>query len=307
MARRLTFLPSLTPYSLWEIGHNVVHHGYTNLKGFDFVWAPYSLEEYRALPRWRRALERVYRTGLGPGLYYLIEIWWLKLFFPSKRQMPSRRAIFTGTACWWPPSARHGSARCWPRRGHRPVGTDAADDGLRRALLVWNATVGFVLYVHHTHASVAWYETKAMWTRAQPFVSTTVHLRFRYGIGAALHHIMEHTAHHVDMSVPLYHLKRAQAVLEHALPGRIIVQNFSGAGTSTPHAAASCMTSRRCAGPTSAAARPARTRPFPSEATGTRRAGTRRPWRRHDRAPHRGRRRWTCPPRQRYNPHFHWE
>ncbi len=23
---RLTFLPSLTPYSLWEVGHNVVHH-----------------------------------------------------------------------------------------------------------------------------------------------------------------------------------------------------------------------------------------------------------------------------------------
>jgi hypothetical protein len=32
--------PSLTPFSLWDVGHNVVHHGYTNLKGFDFVWAP---------------------------------------------------------------------------------------------------------------------------------------------------------------------------------------------------------------------------------------------------------------------------
>jgi omega-6 fatty acid desaturase (delta-12 desaturase) len=37
---RIAFLPSLTPYSLWDIGHNVVHHGQTNLKGFDFVWAP---------------------------------------------------------------------------------------------------------------------------------------------------------------------------------------------------------------------------------------------------------------------------
>jgi acyl-lipid omega-6 desaturase (Delta-12 desaturase) len=34
---RIAFLPSITPYSLWDIGHNVVHHGYTNLKGFDFV------------------------------------------------------------------------------------------------------------------------------------------------------------------------------------------------------------------------------------------------------------------------------
>ncbi len=46
---RIAFLPSLTPYSLWDVGHNVVHHGYTNLKGFDFVWAPLTQQEYQAL------------------------------------------------------------------------------------------------------------------------------------------------------------------------------------------------------------------------------------------------------------------
>ena len=30
---RIAFLPSLTPYSLWEIGHNLAHHGFTNLEG----------------------------------------------------------------------------------------------------------------------------------------------------------------------------------------------------------------------------------------------------------------------------------
>ena len=40
---RIAFLPSLTPYSLWDTGHNVVHHGYTNLKGVDFVWTPLTL------------------------------------------------------------------------------------------------------------------------------------------------------------------------------------------------------------------------------------------------------------------------
>jgi len=225
---RLTFLPSLTPYSLWEVGHNVVHHGYTNLKGFDFVWAPYSLEEYRALPRSRRIMERIYRNGLGAGLYYLIEIWWLKLFFPSKRQMATRRAIFTWDcalvaafgALWI--GAMVGLAVATGQSALLLVGT-----GFVVPFLVWNATVGFVLYVHHTHTSVAWYDTKGMWAKAQPFVSTTVHLRFGFGIGAALHHIMEHTAHHVDMGVPLYQLKRAQALLEHALPGRIIVEKFS--------------------------------------------------------------------------------
>ena len=50
---RIAFLPSLTPYSLWDVGHNVVHHGQTNLKGFDFVWAPLSKAEFDALPAWR--------------------------------------------------------------------------------------------------------------------------------------------------------------------------------------------------------------------------------------------------------------
>ncbi|MDK2660956.1 fatty acid desaturase [Cupriavidus consociatus] len=225
---RLSFLPSLTPYSLWEVGHNVVHHGYTNLKGFDFVWAPYSLEEFNALPRWRRAMERIYRTGFGPGLYYLVEIWWSKLFFPSKQQMASRRPVFVRDcllvaafgAAWI--GGLVALAFATGQSAWMLVGA-----GFVLPFLVWNVTVGFVLYVHHTHASVAWYDTKTMWAKAQPFVSTTVHLRFRHGIGSALHHIMEHTAHHVDMSVPLYRLKRAQALLEHALPGRIIIENFS--------------------------------------------------------------------------------
>ncbi|MFM8577102.1 MAG: fatty acid desaturase, partial [Limnohabitans sp.] len=50
---------------------------------------------------------------------------------------------------------------------------------------------------------------------------------FPFKIGALMHHIMEHTAHHVDMSIPLYRLKQAQAKLEEMLPGRIIVQPFS--------------------------------------------------------------------------------
>jgi omega-6 fatty acid desaturase (delta-12 desaturase) len=93
--------------------------------------------------------------------------------------------------------------------------------------LVWNGLIGFVVYVHHTHEGVSWYTDKTRWAAAQPFVSTTVHLSFRWGVGGLLHHIMEHTAHHVDMGVPLYRLKEAQRLLEHKLPGQIIVQPFS--------------------------------------------------------------------------------
>jgi fatty acid desaturase len=68
---RIAFLPSLTAYSLWDIGHNVVHHGYTNLKGFDFVWAPTHARRIRS-PAFKRAYQRPHlpqRLGTRPVLH----------------------------------------------------------------------------------------------------------------------------------------------------------------------------------------------------------------------------------------------
>ncbi len=89
---RIAFIPSMTAFSLWDVGHNVAHHGFNNLKGRDQVWAPLSKEEYDALPGYRKALERIYRSGAGWGLYYFVELWWKKLYFATKRQIGSTRA-----------------------------------------------------------------------------------------------------------------------------------------------------------------------------------------------------------------------
>ena len=225
---RLAFLPSLTPYSLWEVGHNVVHHGYTNLKGFDFVWAPHTAQEYAALSPPARALDRIYRSGWAPGLYYLVEIWWKRMYFPSRRQMPTRRRVFlldnllvSAFALLW----AGGLAAAATATGQDLLPVLLA--GFVLPFLAWSAMIGFVVYVHHTHTAVRWHEAREDWTRAQPFVSTTVHLTFPLALGSVLHHIMEHTAHHVDMGIPLYRLKQAQALLERQLPGRIVVQRFS--------------------------------------------------------------------------------
>jgi omega-6 fatty acid desaturase (delta-12 desaturase) len=227
---RLAFLPSLTPYSLWEVGHNVVHHGQTNLKGFDFVWAPLTLEEYQSLSTGKKVLERIYRSGFGPFVYYIVEIWWNKMFFPSKKAMPATRPAFL-----WDNLLVSSFAALWIAA--LTFGAMATNQSILLTVLMgfgipfifWNGMIGFVVYVHHTHPSVSWYSDKSEWLRAQPFVSTTVHLVFPFKWGAAMHHIMEHTAHHVDMGVPLYKLKQAQAKLEEMLPGRIIIQKFSWA------------------------------------------------------------------------------
>ena len=225
---RIAFLPSLTPYSLWEVGHNVVHHGYTNLKGFDFVWAPHTAQEFEALSPRRRLMDRIYRSGWAPGLYYLLEIWWKRMFFPSRQQMPTRRRVFLldnllvcAFALLWV-----GAIVATAHFGGRPL-LPMLLTGLLAPFLFWTAMIGFVVYVHHTHTEVHWHEERGAWSRAQPFVSTTVHLQFPLGLGGVMHHIMEHTAHHVDMTIPLYRLKQAQAKLEEMLPGRIVIQDFS--------------------------------------------------------------------------------
>jgi len=228
---RLLILPSLTPYSLWDKGHNVVHHGYTNLRDFDFVWQPLTLAEYRALSPQRQCLQRIYRSGWVPWLYYGVEIWWKRLFFPSRALMPTRRPIFwidslvvaVLAAAWIAALALIASAT-----GRSPVRLVLC--GFVLPQLAWNAMIGFIVYVHHTHPRIAWFSDKASWARSQPFVSSTVHVRFRRFMGldwgAAIHHINEHTAHHVDMTIPLYRLRGAQALLEQRISS-IVVQEFS--------------------------------------------------------------------------------
>ncbi len=225
---RIAFLPSLTPYSLWDVGHNVVHHGYTNLKGFDFVWAPLTQQEYQALTPMGKLLDRVYRSGWAPGLYYMVEIWWNRMFFPNRKHMPTRRPIFiqdnllvSAFGLIW-----IGVMTAAALAFNQSVLTVLLC-GVVVPFLFWCAMIGFVVYVHHTHVKVSWHDERSAWSKAQPFVSTTVHLTFPFRIGALMHHIMEHTAHHVDMSIPLYKLKQAQSKLEDMLPERIIVQRFS--------------------------------------------------------------------------------
>lgn len=225
---RIAFACSLTPYSLWEVGHNVVHHGFTNLKGVDFVWEPLTAQEYAALSPMRQRMYRIYRSGWGVGLYYLIEVWWRRMFFPNAANRPTWRPAYLwdnllvlAVGLGWLAGAAW--VALW-------TGQSVAWVLFVAAVLpfaVWCSLIGFVVYVHHTHQEVQWHQDRSAWSRAQPFVSTTVHLSFPMGVGAALHHIMEHTAHHVDMSIPLYRLAKAQAMLETMLPERIVIQPFS--------------------------------------------------------------------------------
>jgi omega-6 fatty acid desaturase (delta-12 desaturase) len=212
---RLVLLPSLTPYSLWETGHNLSHHVYTNLKTHDFVWTPMSKAEFDALPRWRRALERLYRSGFGFWAYYAIEIWWRKMIFPNAREVPLRRPAFLQDSLFVTVFGTLWAAGLVVAA----VATGQSITllvlcGLVIPFLVWCLLMGSVIYFHHTSPEVAWYDDMSEWEAARDGVSGTVRMTFPRRAGRLVHNIMEHPAHHLDVRIPLYRIEDAQRELE---------------------------------------------------------------------------------------------
>ena len=193
LAGRIVFLPSLTPYSTWELGHNTLHHGFTNLRGKDYVYTPLSKAEFDALPAWRKLVERAYRHPFGPGLHYGIEVWWRRLWFP--RRPPgdgSRRAAYfsdslltlgylVAQVCIVAAVARS--------TGQHPAALAAWAIALPFA--VWSFVMGFVTYQQHTHTRVVWYADRREWDPVTAQVQGTVHILFPAPIGALLGNIMD--------------------------------------------------------------------------------------------------------------------
>ncbi len=230
MIARIAFLPSLHPYVTWELGHNRLHHGWTNLKGVDYVYTPFSKAEFDALPATRRLMERVYRTVLGSGLFYMIEVWWNHLIWPppadrsklDKRQFIldlSYVIIFFAAECTL------------------AFFTGPAVNPMQQMLNVFaivlapyfffNWLMAFITLQHHTHPSVAWFSTREEWDFFNGQVRGTVHVKMPRLFEFLFQNILEHTAHHVDPKIPLYQLAQCQKTLENHFAEDITVEKGS--------------------------------------------------------------------------------
>jgi omega-6 fatty acid desaturase (delta-12 desaturase) len=235
---RLSFLPSLHPYAAWEYSHNALHHGWTNLKGRDPVYCPRTTEEFRRLSPTRQRLERFFRSWIGLLPLYLFEIWWRLEIRPNEahRQHIDKRGTFVfdrRLVLAFP--ALQCAVVLLALRASGPVSTTtgAAMCGLAVIVpfLTFNWLIGFATFQHHTHPRVIWYDDEQNWNFFRAQVQGSVHIIFPHWIERALHNIMEHTAHHVDTRVPLYHLTDAQSSIE-AVFGEenVISEPFSFAG-----------------------------------------------------------------------------
>jgi acyl-lipid omega-6 desaturase (Delta-12 desaturase) len=226
---RILFVPSWHSYTGWVHAHNHIHHGWTNLQQRDYVWAPLSLAEYRSLPAWKRLLVRVYRWWPGFGLYYLVEILVKKILIvqPETRRWKNRLRwalddllVVLGVAAQT--VATLAIARRLGATAH-PALVIVAAQIVPCLMALW--LVGFVTYLQHTHPSIPWFQDLDEWTFYTGQVLGTTHTDFARGVNRLIHNIMEHTAHHVDPRIPLYHLPRAQEKLATEHPP--VRHNFS--------------------------------------------------------------------------------
>jgi omega-6 fatty acid desaturase (delta-12 desaturase) len=216
---RIVFIPSLHAASLWVLGHNRIHHGSTNLRGRDYVWEPMSPLDYAAASALRRCFYRLYRSRLGSMPYYLIEMWWKKNFLPIAPEaraavrdhlFDSAFVVIGGALHIWAILAVAGA---WtPDRSPWLVLLAA----WLIPFLVWNWFMGIVIYTHHTHPQVPWFERAEEWNYLSSQVLGTVHVELPKPWYWLDNNIMEHNAHHALPAIPLYHLQDAQRRLRAA-------------------------------------------------------------------------------------------
>ncbi len=216
LSGRICMLPPLHPYTAWTHNHNGLHHGFTNIKEKDPGFPPLSLEEYQGLSMFGRWLYRVNRTWYGLGLLYFTQMWLKWEILPTRARAPKkwlsyqldRLLVVVFAAAWI--------------GGLAGVSLWADENPLWNILFgfflpqfMWNWLIGFIILQQHTHPRVAWYSERDLpnpsYYHSQ--VQATPHLFFPGPFRFLMRNVMEHTVHHADPTIPLYHLPDAQREL----------------------------------------------------------------------------------------------
>jgi omega-6 fatty acid desaturase (delta-12 desaturase) len=213
-------LPSWHVYEGWVLGHNRVHHGYTVRQGFDFVWHPYTAEQYRTMNRFERLRHRFEWSWAGSGAYYTREVWWQKMIVgkpPARYAKAIRRDRFVVLA-WVLATGVALGAIGWAQSGTALGAVWMVVKVSVIPFLVFQFIIGSFVHVHHVQPSIRWWPRRE-WTKFKGQMEGTTVLRAPWGLNFFVHWIMVHVPHHVDMRIPMYNLELAADAIEAAFPG----------------------------------------------------------------------------------------
>lgn len=212
--------------SLWKVIHNINHHTRTNLNTVDDVWRPFSPAQFRALPRWRRGLERVFRHPLGHFVYYQLDFLFPKLIIPLndqtrpqwRRHLPDSLFVIAFTAAVLTGIVVVGGLL-------NPASSIGARlfFGALIPFIFWNALTSFTIYVQHTHPNIHWFDREDRWTFYRGQIEGTADVVFPLKVIPLYSDVLRHSAHHSFPKVPVYKLPAAQTRLVERY-GRAVTQ-----------------------------------------------------------------------------------
>jgi len=218
----LAMLPSWHVYEGWVLGHNRIHHGYTVREGFDFVWHPYTVDQWGEMSAFKKARHRLEWSWMGAGAYYLREVWWHKMLVgkpPARWVSAIRRDRFIILG-WMVSTSIALGAVGWVRSGTVLGALWMIVKVSVVPFLAFNFVIGSFVHVHHVQPDIRWYK-KREWTKFKGQMEGTTVLRAPKGLNFFIHWIMVHVPHHVDMRIPMYHLELATDAISEAFPGVI--------------------------------------------------------------------------------------
>jgi len=224
--------PSAHVEAAWDLGHNRIHHGYTTRQGFDFVWHPLTVEEYRELGVFGRMRHRLEWSWLGSGAYFLRTVWWDKMWrynAPGKRRnaiIRDKTTLTVAVALVVGGVAIIGAfTGGWVTAIWLPIKLFVVP------FLLFVHIIGWTVYVHHVAPDIRWWGRKE-WTQFRGQMDSTTILRVPAVVNRLwFHNIFVHVPHHVDARIPFHQLPKAAEAIAAAYPdtvrsGRLSLRDY---------------------------------------------------------------------------------
>jgi acyl-lipid omega-6 desaturase (Delta-12 desaturase) len=223
---RFCFLFTIHSFSLWQFSHNQFHHGYTNIVGKDYMYPPLSNSDFADLPYLKKCIARFLRTPYGIGIYYFlisIEHHILPTHHNARskwfKYLPDTILLIFWVTFWICTLIYIGSVLAPSKSSYEVIAFS-----FLIPYIYLNYVIGFASFINHTNPNIPWHlgESKRLVTPTDQLEYST-RSSLPEPLSIMFLNILEHNAHHANVSIPLYNLKKAQRSLENITGDKILV------------------------------------------------------------------------------------